>query len=101
LSDETLISIVDDDRSVRDSLRRLLKSFGFAVKIFPSAVEFLASAHIGETDCLIADINMPETASPRVPNAHSFLGTRLGQPPTHSGHSASLLNGASVLSTEV
>jgi FixJ family two-component response regulator len=60
LSDEPLISIVDDDRSFRDSLRRLLKSFGYVVKVFPSAADFLASACVGKTDCLIADINMPE-----------------------------------------
>jgi FixJ family two-component response regulator len=60
LSDKPLISIVDDDRSFRDSLRRLLKSFGYFVRVFPSAADFLASGHVGETDCLIADINMPE-----------------------------------------
>ena len=60
LSNELTISIVDDDRAFRESLRRLLKSFGYAVETFPSAVEFLASAHIAETKCLIADINMPE-----------------------------------------
>jgi FixJ family two-component response regulator len=60
LSDQPLISIVDDDWSFRDSLRRLLKSFGYVVKVFPSAADFLASADVGKTDCLIADINMPE-----------------------------------------
>jgi FixJ family two-component response regulator len=59
LVDEQLIAIVDDDRPVRVSLRRLLKSFGYAVAVFPSGVEFLTSTHLVETDCLIADINMP------------------------------------------
>jgi FixJ family two-component response regulator len=61
LSDQPLISIVDDDRSFRDSLRRLLRSFGYVVEVFASAADFLATAHVGETDCLIADINMPKT----------------------------------------
>lgn len=56
---EPLISIVDDDRPFRDSLRRLLKSYGYAVEAFPSAVALLASARIDETNCIIADINMP------------------------------------------
>jgi FixJ family two-component response regulator len=60
LSDEPLISIVDDDRSFRDSLQRLLKSLGHVVKVFPSAADFLASADVGSTDCLIADNNMPD-----------------------------------------
>jgi FixJ family two-component response regulator len=60
LCDQPLISIVDDDRSFRDSLRRLLKSFGYVVKVFPSAADFFASTHIDKTSCLILDINMPE-----------------------------------------
>jgi FixJ family two-component response regulator len=59
LASEQLIAIVDDDRPVRESLRRLLKSFGYVVAVFPSGVEFLASTHLADTDCLIADINMP------------------------------------------
>jgi FixJ family two-component response regulator len=59
LSSEPLISIIDDDRRFRESLRRLLRSSGYAAEAFPSAVEFLASAGIDETDCVIADINMP------------------------------------------
>ena len=59
LSKEPLITIVDDDRAFRESLKRLLKSFGYAVEAFPSAVAFLASTRIDETNCVIADINMP------------------------------------------
>jgi FixJ family two-component response regulator len=59
LADEQLIAIVDDDRPVRVSLRRLLKSFGYSVTVFPSGVEFLTSTHLAETDCLISDVNMP------------------------------------------
>lgn len=55
----SLISIVDDDPSFRDSLRRLLKSHGYAVAVFPSAAEFLASSQLPSTDCLVADVHMP------------------------------------------
>ena len=58
-TESALISIVEDDESVRASLRRLLRSFGYAVEAFASATEFLASPRLTETDCLITDINMP------------------------------------------
>ncbi|MBB6186644.1 FixJ family two-component response regulator [Rhodanobacter sp. MP7CTX1] len=58
LSERSLISIVDDDQSFRDSMRRLLKSLGYAVAVFPSALEFLASPKISATACLVADIHM-------------------------------------------
>jgi FixJ family two-component response regulator len=54
-----LISIVDDDSSFRDSMRRLLRSHGYTVEVFPSAAEFLASTKLDVTDCLVADIHMP------------------------------------------
>jgi len=56
----TLISIVDDDQSFRDSLRRLIKSMGYAVAPFSSAAEFLASPRLAATHCLVADIHMPD-----------------------------------------
>ena len=59
LSEKTLISIVDDDQSFRDSMRRLLKSLGYAVAVFPSAAEFLASPKLAATACLVADVHMP------------------------------------------
>lgn len=55
-----LISIVDDDRSFRDSMQRLVKSFGYRVQSFPSAAAFLASPGIAATACLVADIHMPD-----------------------------------------
>jgi FixJ family two-component response regulator len=55
----SLISVVDDDESVRESLPDLLKEFGFAVRAFSSAEEFLASDSVGQTKCLILDIAMP------------------------------------------
>jgi FixJ family two-component response regulator len=53
-----LVSVVDDDESVRESLPDLLKAFGFTPQAFSSAEEFLASENIGQTRCLILDIAM-------------------------------------------
>jgi len=55
----SLVSIVDDDESVRESLPDLLRQFGFAAKAFSSAEAFLASGVVGETSCLLLDIVMP------------------------------------------
>jgi FixJ family two-component response regulator len=60
----SLISVVDDDESVRESLPDLLREFGFAVRAFSSAEEFLASDCIGQTKCLILDIAMPGMTGP-------------------------------------
>jgi FixJ family two-component response regulator len=54
----SLVSVVDDDESVRESLPDLLKEFGFVVRAFPSAEEFLASDVAYQTRCLILDIAM-------------------------------------------
>lgn len=54
-----LVSVVDDDESVRESLPDLLRQFGFATQAFASAEEFLASGKIEHTRCLILDIAMP------------------------------------------
>ena len=55
----SLVSVVDDDESVRESLPDLLREFGFAVQAFSSAEEFLASDCVCRTGCLILDIAMP------------------------------------------
>jgi FixJ family two-component response regulator len=60
----SLVSIVDDDESVRESLPDLLMEFGFAVQVFSSAEEFLASEFVGETKCLILDVAMPGMSGP-------------------------------------
>ena len=60
----SLVSVVDDDESVRESLPDLLKEFGFAVRAFSSAEEFLASDCVGQTNCLILDIAMPGMTGP-------------------------------------
>lgn len=56
---QALISIVDDDESVREALEDLFQSVGFRVHAFPSAMDFLAFADIRATSCVIADVNMP------------------------------------------
>ena len=53
------IAVVDDDESVRESLPDLLRACGYAVTVFSSAEEFLASSFVGKTDCLILDVAMP------------------------------------------
>ena len=55
----SLVSVVDDDQSVRESLPDLLKEFGFAVQPFESGEDFLASEFVEQTKCLILDIAMP------------------------------------------
>jgi FixJ family two-component response regulator len=60
----SLVSVVDDDESVRESLPDLLREFGFDVEAFSSAEEFLASGSVGLTRCLILDIAMPGMSGP-------------------------------------
>ena len=59
-----LISIVDDDESVRESLPDLLKELGYDANAFASARAFLESEDLHETECLILDIAMPEMTGP-------------------------------------
>jgi len=61
-----LVSVVDDDESVRESLPDLLGEFGFAVRAFSSAEEFLASDCIDQTRCLILDVAMPGMSGPEL-----------------------------------
>jgi FixJ family two-component response regulator len=60
----SLVAVIDDDESVRESLPDLLKEFGFAVKAFSSAEEFLASDSVGKTKCLVLDIALPGMSGP-------------------------------------
>lgn len=59
MPDNLLISIIDDDESVREAIRGLLRSLGFLIEAFSSAQDFLESPRLRETACLIADIHMP------------------------------------------
>ena len=62
----SLVSVVDDDESVRESLPDLLREFGFAVRPFSSAEEFLASDCVDQTKCLILDVGMPGMTGPEL-----------------------------------
>jgi FixJ family two-component response regulator len=59
-----LVSIVDDDESVRESLPDLVRQLGFEARAFSSAEEFLASDIVGETRCLILDIALSGISGP-------------------------------------
>jgi len=61
-----LVSVVDDDESVRESLPDLLRQLGFITQAFSSAEEFLASDIVSETKCLILDIAMPGMSGPEL-----------------------------------
>jgi FixJ family two-component response regulator len=63
-SEAALVSVVDDDVSVRESLPDLLRELGFAAEAFPSAEAFLASDVLNETSCLLLDIVMPGMSGP-------------------------------------
>jgi len=62
----SLVSVVDDDESVRESLPDLLREMGFAVQAFSSAEDFLASDFLGLTKCLVLDIGMPGMTGPEL-----------------------------------
>jgi FixJ family two-component response regulator len=59
MANTPVISVVDDDNSVRDSVGGLLRSVSFGVLVFASAEEFLSSDRLREIDCLILDVRMP------------------------------------------
>jgi len=63
---QLLISVVDDDQSVRESLPELLKELGFTARVFPSAAEFLASDAPLRSSCLILDVAMPVMSGPEL-----------------------------------
>ena len=59
-SERSLLSVIDDDEMLRESLPELLREFGFAARAFSSGQEFLSSKYVDETRCLILDVAMPE-----------------------------------------
>ena len=61
-----LISVVDDDDSVREATASLLRSVGFSVREFASAEQFLGSAFLRKTACLILDVRMPGMSGPEL-----------------------------------
>ena len=54
-----MISIVDDDKSVREATKGLVRSLGYTAATFGSAEEFLSSERVHDTSCLITDVQMP------------------------------------------
>jgi FixJ family two-component response regulator len=64
MNKRSLVSVVDDDESVRESLPDLLRQCGFAAEAFPSAEAFLGSEALSDTRCLILDIAMPGMSGP-------------------------------------
>ena len=78
MNKRSLVSVVDDDESVRESLPDLLRQFGFAAQAFSSAEAFLASEVVNETSCLILDIAMPGMSGP---DLQQELRLRRQEPP--------------------
>ena len=72
-----IISIVDDDPSFRRATAQLMESLGYAVATFGSAEEFLRSEHVGDTACLISDVQMPGMSGIELQNRLIARGHRL------------------------
>ncbi|SEF79290.1 Response regulator receiver domain-containing protein [Bryocella elongata] len=73
----SLISVVDDDESIRESLPDLLREFGFSAHAFSSAGEFLASDDLTQADCLILDIAMPGMSGPELQRELKLRGNNI------------------------
>ena len=69
-----LISIVDDDEWLRGALEALVRSLGFATRTFASAEVFLQSSVVGETRCLILDVQLPKMSGVELQHHLSHLG---------------------------
>jgi FixJ family two-component response regulator len=66
MTSRPLVTVVDDDESMRESLPDLLQELGFAAQAFASAEEFLASNRLTQTSCLLLDIRMPGMSGPEL-----------------------------------
>jgi FixJ family two-component response regulator len=73
----SIISIVDDDQSVRQSLASLLRSVGFAVRAFGSAEDFLKAGQPGATGCLLLDLRMPGMSGLELQQQLAAAGVRV------------------------
>ena len=73
----SLISLVDDDQSVRESLPDLLMQLGYAVRAFAAADEFLASDAVEQTRCLILDVAIPGMSGPELKQELLHRGVRI------------------------
>lgn len=72
-----LVAVVDDDESVVESLPDLLRELGFAAVAFGSANEFLASAELALTRCLLLDVAMPGMSGPELQLELAFRGNKI------------------------
>jgi FixJ family two-component response regulator len=77
LREEPVISVIDDDESMRDATVRLVRSFGYAALAFASAHAFLHSRQTGKTACLISDIHMPQMSGMQLLDALRARGCNL------------------------
>jgi FixJ family two-component response regulator len=77
MPDASIISIVDDDASVREGLADLISSAGFQAKTFRRAEHFLKSHWLRNTSCLIADVQMPEMTGLELYSALMDLGIKM------------------------
>jgi FixJ family two-component response regulator len=66
MTDDVLVSVIDDDESVRESVPALLRAFGFDARAFDSAESFLASDVIDGTQCVVLDVAMPGMSGPEL-----------------------------------
>lgn len=71
---QPLVSVVDDDESVRESLPDLLRELGFTAQAFASAHDFLTSDYLATTQCLILDIAMPGMTGPELQHVLTLRG---------------------------
>ena len=94
-----VISIVDDDKSFRAAIARLIRSLGHSVAAFDSAEDFLQSDRLNETSCLICDVRMPRMTGLELQS--DLIGKGRGLPiifvtanPTESARKCALAAGA-------
>jgi FixJ family two-component response regulator len=66
LTTASIISVIDDDASVRTATKNLLMSYGYTVRTFASAEDFLQSVQLNSTSCVIADVQMPVMSGPEL-----------------------------------
>ncbi|MDI7865256.1 response regulator [Rhizobiaceae bacterium n13] len=77
MTERLLVSVVDDDASVRESLPDLIRIFGYRVRTFSSADEFLDSEWVSRTNCLILDVAMPGMSGPELEEELIRRGDRI------------------------
>jgi FixJ family two-component response regulator len=77
MTDSPMISIIDDDPSVRKATDGLVRSLGYRSLTFASAEDFLESDHIDDTSCVITDVQMPGLSGVELQNVLIARGARL------------------------